>query len=190
MEQSKGSGELIQCGSDISTIKHMQDMDTLFSWVFMDLDGAANQHWHIQWDPGGYMFAVCSLAKRWTTLHCYAHLQWSSLQLAGAFRIWLVAWAADGLKFFGGHGQAPFQGGRNAIRPVFTDQVHVNQDNYIAYINQILVDSAYYLEQSYSKASAWGQAEFQGGMDVRTLSQCMSHWAGTMGSQRGTQPSP
>jgi hypothetical protein len=62
------------------------------------------------WDPRGCTWALCSLGKEWTTtLNCYAQIPWLSLQVAGAFRIWLVAWIVDCFKFSMGHGQTPCQ---------------------------------------------------------------------------------
>jgi hypothetical protein len=89
-----------------------QGVIALFFWVPTDLEGEANQHWNIPWEPGGY--SLFSSEKRWSTLlDCYEQLLWSSLLGAGAFRIWLV----DGLVFSTGSGQAPFQGGGDVFHP-------------------------------------------------------------------------
>jgi hypothetical protein len=90
------------------------------------------------WDPRGCTLALCSLGKKWTTtLNCYAQIQWLSLQVTGAFWIWLVAWILDVLVFSMCPRQAPCQGGRNVLRADFFDDVRVNHDYYIAFINQI-----------------------------------------------------
>jgi hypothetical protein len=92
-----------------------QAVIALFFWVPTDLEleGQANRYWNIPWDPEGYSLYTSSSEKRWTTLlNCYEQLMWSSILLAGAFRIWLVAWNVDGLVFSMGSGHAPFQRGR------------------------------------------------------------------------------
>jgi hypothetical protein len=101
------------CGSDVSIIQSLQDVDQF--WVVVNLDGEANQHRKSQWDCGSCMIALCSSGKRRTTMHYHAHLQWSPLHLADTFLVWWVAWTVDGLEFSMDHRQAPFEGGRNVI---------------------------------------------------------------------------
>lgn len=156
MDQSKRRGELIQwlannhAASEVSAIRSLHNVSKLFFWVLMDLDGAANQFWKIQWDPGGCMLTLCSSEKRWTTpLHCYEQLQRLSLRLDCAFRIWLVAWTMDSLEFSMGHRHIPFQGGRNVTRAALSDHVQVSHDYYITFVNQIPVGYDYCLHQAY-----------------------------------------
>jgi hypothetical protein len=51
--------------------------------------------------------------------------------LAPASHIWLVALTVNGLEFSTGCRQGPFQGGREVIRAIFSDQVHVSCDYYL-----------------------------------------------------------
>jgi hypothetical protein len=112
------------CGSDVSIIQSLQDVDQF--WVVVNLDGEANQHRKSQWDCGSCMIALCSSGKRRTTMHYHAHLQWSPLHLADTFLNWWVAWTLDGLEFSMDHRQAPFEGGKNVIRVAFSDHVQVS----------------------------------------------------------------
>lgn len=160
MDQSKKSGELIQwlannhSASDVSAIRSLHNVSTLFFSVLMGLDGAANQYWKIQRDPGGCMFTFCSSRKRCTTpLYCYEQLQWLSLRLEGAFQIWLVAWIMDDLEFSLDHVQVPFQGGRNVIRLAFSDHIQDSHDYYLAFINQIPIGHDYCLEGYHNDSS-------------------------------------
>jgi hypothetical protein len=133
MEQAKKSVELIQ-------------------WM---ANNHANQHWPIQWDPGGYRFALCN-SQKWQTipelthLHCPEELQWSLVLCARVFWIWLVAWDVDDPRFSTSCGQAPSQGGRKATElGAFSNQIYVNHDYYIAFVNQIHVGYDFYLCQGY-----------------------------------------
>ena len=74
--------------------------------------------------------------------------QWLANNLWGAYQIWLVAWTVDVFEFPTNCGQAPFQGGRGVTRAAFSDQVHLIHDYYVAFINQISVDSYNYLNQA------------------------------------------
>jgi hypothetical protein len=113
--------------------------------------GASLKCNHYRCYPGGCTLAVCSFEKRGTiALHCYEQFQWSSLQLACAFRIWLVAWLLDGLEFSTcrSRRQAPFQGGRDVLGADFSDEVQVSHNYCLASVNQIPV-SYDYIDQTY-----------------------------------------
>ena len=167
----------------------------LVFWMPVDLVDKANPQRRSLCDPGGCRLARCSCEKWWNTseptaLHCSDQLRWLSLLLAYSFRIWLVAWAGNDLELSSSYGQAHSQEGRNVTTQVaISEPVHVGHNYYVTFANKIVVGYDCCSDQVYSfdtevhtpwdpgksalrhlpKTSAWGQAEFQEGRNVMTL---------------------